>query len=106
MPTVNEVLGGLLENAIQNPKTTASSTLTVLIGVIPALLSAHLIHGKAAAISLSLVSAAKFILGTFFQKDAGKTPAFPPGASEPVMVPSHEVPNDPAAVPAAPKVTP
>ena len=32
-------------------------------------------------------------------KDAGQTPALPPGASQPVLVPSHEVPDDPNAIP-------
>jgi len=102
MPTVNEVLGGLLENAIKNPRTTISGILTGLIGLIPTLLAAGIIHGKAATIALSVVATSKVILAAFFQKDAGQVPAYIPGQREPVMVPAHEIPNDPQAV-AAPK---
>jgi len=98
MPTVNEVLGGLLDNAIKNPRTTISGILTGLIGLIPTLLAGGVIHGKAATIALSVVATSKVILSSFFQKDAGQTPAYVPGQSEPVMVPAHEVPNDPQAV--------
>ena len=48
MPTVNQVLGGLLDNAIKNPRTTISGILTGLIGLIPTLLAGGIIHGKRA----------------------------------------------------------
>jgi hypothetical protein len=98
MPTVSEVVGGLLENAIQNPRTTVSSILTALIGGVPILLGTGLIHGKAATIAGSILLTSKIIWGTFFQKDAGRTPAYVPGIGV-QNVPSHEIPDNPAAVP-------
>lgn len=98
MPTVNEVLGGLLETAIKNPRTTISSILTALIGGVPILLGTGMIHGKAATIAGSILLTSKVIWGTFFQKDAGKTPAYVPGKGI-QNVPSHEIPDSPDAIP-------
>lgn len=100
MPTISEVLGGLLENAVQNPRTTVSSILTAFIGGVPILLGTGLIHGKAATIAGSILLTSKVVWGTFFQKDAGHTPAFVPGVGV-QNVPSHEIPDNPAAVPAS-----
>jgi hypothetical protein len=63
MPTVNEVLGGLLQKAVQNPKSTIQSFLTVFLTSVPLLLASGSIHGKAAAIAASLLSVAKIFLG-------------------------------------------
>lgn len=68
MPTVNEVLGGLLQKAVDNPKTTAQSLLTCTMVLVPTLLGAGMIHGKAAAIAGSLLAAAKMLVG-FTQTD-------------------------------------
>ena len=100
--TVNEVLGSALDNAIRNPRTTISGILTALIGLIPTLLASGIIHGKAATISLSVVTVSKIILSSFFQKDAGQVAAIVPGQPEPVMVPSHEIPDSPNAIPVVP----
>jgi hypothetical protein len=63
MPTVNEVLGGLLQKAINNPKTTAQSFLTCFLTLVPTLLAVGAIHGKAAAIAGSLLAVAKVWVG-------------------------------------------
>lgn len=73
MPTVNEVLGGLLENAVKNPRSTVSGLLTGVIGFVPVLLMTGLIHGKAAIIAGTILSASKIIWAAFFQKDPVKT---------------------------------
>lgn len=63
MPTVNEVLGGMLSRAIQNPKTTLQSLLTCVMVLVPTLLASNLIHGKAAAIAGGILAAAKVLVG-------------------------------------------
>ena len=104
MPNLNEVLGGLLANALKNPKSSCQSILTILLVLVPTLMSAGVLHGKAAAIAGSLLSVAKLWLG-MLEKDAGHTTAIVPGVSEPIEIESHEIPNDPAATPVTdPKV--
>lgn len=105
MPTVSEVLGGLLANALKSPRSTVSSILTGAIGGLPILLGTGLIHGKAASIAGSILIVSKVLWGAFFQSDPGKTLAFSPGSSKPEMVASHETPNDPSAIP-VPEVKP
>jgi hypothetical protein len=103
MPTVNEVLGGMLQNFLQHPRTTISGVLTFLLTGIPVLLGTGAIHGKAAAVLFSLCGGCKLIWAAFFMKDSGSQLAQVPGSLIPQMVPSHEVPDNPAAIPVQPK---
>ena len=61
------------------------------------------IHGKAATILFSILGGCKLIWAAFFMKDSGSQLAKVPGSLVPQMVPSHEVPDNPAAIPIAPK---
>jgi hypothetical protein len=63
MTTVNEALGGLIESATKNPKSTLSAILTVALVGIPSLLACQCIHGKPAAIALAILTAAKLYVG-------------------------------------------
>lgn len=83
-------------------KTTVQSWLTVIIGLPPALSAFDNLMPPKVAIIISVSAAiAKVVLGQF-QQDAGVSLAVLPGQTTPQAVPSHEVPNDPAAVPVAP----
>lgn len=103
MPTVSEVIGGWLDTAVKNPRSTVSSILTTILFVIPTILQLGVIHGKAAIIMGGIAGSAKLIWGAFFEKDPNQQLANVPGIDKPVMVPSHEIPNDPAAKPVIPK---
>lgn len=69
MPTVSEVLGGLLDKAVKNPRTTISSFLTAAIGSIPILLASGKIGLKGTAILTGVLTTSKLVWGTFFQSD-------------------------------------
>lgn len=98
MPTVSEVVGGLLDNAIKNPRSSISSILTAALSGIPVALGTGMIHGKAAVALGTVLGASKIIWGVFFQKDAQRTLALVPGDPTPQMVPAHGIPDDPAAM--------
>lgn len=101
MPTVNEVIGGWLENAIQNPKTTISSILTAAIGLIPALMAGGIIQGHHMVTAEAVVVTCKVLLGAFIQTDPGRQKAVVPGQGV-QTVDAHEVPDDPKAKPVIP----
>lgn len=63
MPTVSEVLGGVLQNAIAHPKSTIQSILTALMFGTTGLLACGCISGKALTIAGGLLAAAKIGLG-------------------------------------------
>jgi hypothetical protein len=95
MPTVNEALGGLLETAIKNPKSTASALLTCALVGIPGLLSCGCIHGKAAAVAGGILGAAKIYVG-LIQKDA-TTLHIPAGANPVIQMPEGGTINQSSA---------
>ena len=74
MPTVNEVLGGLLEKLIdagvKNWKSTLSSILTTGFGVTGYLMASSTIKPRTAVIALSVNGFCKIALG-IMQKDGG-----------------------------------
>lgn len=86
MPTINEALGGFLQAAIKNPKSTISAVLTVALVGIPSLLSCGCIHGKTAAIAGAILTAAKLYVGAK-QLDANKF-TLPPNSSAEINVPA------------------
>lgn len=63
MPTVSEVIGGVLQNALAHPKSTLQAILTALMFGTTGLLACGCISGKAFAIAGSLQVAAKIGLG-------------------------------------------
>lgn len=63
MPTVSEVLGGVLQNAIAHPKTTIQSILTSTLAVTGLLLGTSIISPKVAGIITALNVVAKVGLG-------------------------------------------
>lgn len=86
MTTVNEALGGVIESAIKNPKSTLSALLTVALVGIPSLLACQCIHGKTAAIAGALLTAAKLYVGAR-QLDANHF-TLPPDSSAEINVPA------------------
>jgi hypothetical protein len=73
MPTVNEVLGGMLETAItylvKNWKSSLSSILTTGLAFTTYLMASSTIKPRTAVIALSINGALKLLVG-FMQKDA------------------------------------
>lgn len=63
MPTVSEVLGGVLENALAHPKSTIQSVLTCLMVGVPCLLTSGVIHGKTAGIAGAVLAVVKVYVG-------------------------------------------
>lgn len=63
MPNVSEVLGGMLQRALDNPKTTVQSLLTCVMMLVPALLAGNVIHGKAATIAGTILAVSKVLVG-------------------------------------------
>jgi hypothetical protein len=85
------------QTAVNNPKTTISGVLsfiaitsTTLIPFVPTT-ARYAFGGLAIAGALSKA----YLLA--ISHDAGKTEAMVPGAAEPQLVPSHEMPDDPKA---------
>lgn len=70
MPNVSEVLGGMLQRALDNPKTTVQSLLTCVMMLVPALLAGNVIHGKAATIAGTILAVSKVLVG-MTQHDMG-----------------------------------
>jgi hypothetical protein len=63
MPTVNDVIGGMLQNAISHPKSTIQSILTALMFGTTALLACGCVSGKVVAIAGGVLTVAKVGLG-------------------------------------------
>lgn len=63
MPTVNQVIGGILQNAIAHPKSTAQSILTTGFAVTGYLMASSAIKPKTAAIALAVNGICKIGLG-------------------------------------------
>jgi hypothetical protein len=87
-----------MNHLLQNWKTTAQSLLSGLIGLSAVAPALSFLTPKQAGCLVSAGVVAKVILGVF-QKDAGSTLAVEPGDPTPQIVPSHEIPNSPTAVP-------
>lgn len=77
-------------------KTTANGLLSAATMVVLAWMTLPPTASK-----LVYAAAALRALVGFMQKDAGKALAVPSGESAAVPVPSHEVPDDPSAIPIA-----
>jgi hypothetical protein len=101
MPTVNEVLGGVLQNAIDNPQSTIQSILSSVFAITLLLMGVGTLSPKVASIVVTLNTLAKVGLG-MYQKDPKKLQT-----SNAVMtgpVPSSHVP--PSTAPLALAITP
>lgn len=77
-------------------KTTINGILSCAIAVIVAVAALP----PKLAIPVYILAALRAAAG-YLQQDAGTTEALVPGSPNPVPVPSHEMPNDPSAVPVA-----
>lgn len=100
MATASEVLGGWLQHAIDNPKSTIQSILTSAMFVDAILLGCGCLSIKTTSIAAGVLTVCKVGLG-MLQKDADVVLATVPGSSTPQTVPAHPVPDNPAAVPVA-----
>jgi hypothetical protein len=88
-----------MNNALLHWKSTFSGLLTIGLIITSSLLATpEVITKKHAAWLLVIQSVAKGWIA-LIQQDAGKTIATLPGNPEPKVVPSHEVPDNPAATP-------
>jgi hypothetical protein len=67
-PTISQVLGGILQNALAHPKTTIQSILTAAMFGTTALMTCGCISGKALAIAGVVLTVAKVGLG-MIQRD-------------------------------------
>ena len=102
MPTVSETLGGWLQHAINNPKTTIQSILTSAMFVDVLLLGCGCLSVKWVSIAGGVLTVCKLGLG-LLQSDAGTTLAVTPQSPVvPVPVKSHEIPDDATAIPVPP----
>lgn len=84
----------LKTNFLGSPKSTISGVCGLIISIT---LSVLLLPPKASA-PLVLIAVCRGIVD-FTKQDAGKQLAKVPGKAEPELVPSHETPDDPEAVP-------
>jgi hypothetical protein len=86
--------------AITNWKSTLSGLLTVTLATSTALLTIPAVQNHVKAVGwLMGVQAVVKVWVSLIQVDAGTALAKVPGESEPVAVPSHEVPDNPSAKP-------
>jgi hypothetical protein len=68
MPTVNEVLGGLLQNAIDNPQSTIQGILTSVYGITTTLMMGQVLSARVSGIIVGMNTVAKLLL-SMYQKD-------------------------------------
>lgn len=106
----------IVAHAITNWKTTVNGVLAFLIATLTTV-SGFLVAGDVTTggvnagaihvstwvvVSINIALALCRVWVGMLQTDSGKTTAVVPGNPAPVAVPSHEVPNDPAATPVIP----
>lgn len=92
-----------------NWKSTISGILTVILATISALLalpSVQTLVSPKTLLILGGVSAVGKVWMALITQDAGTVIANVPGKTEPVVVPSHEVPDSPVAKAVLPEVKP
>jgi hypothetical protein len=88
---------------LTNWKTTLAGILSAFLAVVGPLTAYLAEHNNATATDISggltvAAAIARIVLG-IMQKDAGTVQAIVPGSVTPQAVPSHEVPDSPAATP-------
>lgn len=96
--TVSQVIAGWLDSAGKHPKSTGQAVITAIGILLPIAVLKHWISVDLAGALGTALGAAKIAIGGV-QQDPGKTEAIPASGGPPVMLKSHEVPDDPTATP-------